>query len=109
MFALLSTLCQSPIYWYTSGPSQKYILRQIKAIDSDYMNSISRSGDSTTENTTTLDICLLMLYGHILFTSTSYTYALGSYLVKSQLMLVYADEQQAIFCAPGLWTLQTPW
>lgn len=50
-----------------------------------------------------------MLYGHILFTSTSYTYALGSYLVKSQLMLVYADEQQAIFCAPGLWTLQTPW
>lgn len=24
-----------------------------------------------------LDACVLMLYGHILFTSTSYTYALG--------------------------------
>lgn len=24
-----------------------------------------------------LDVCLLMLYGHILSTSTSYTYALG--------------------------------
>jgi hypothetical protein len=24
-----------------------------------------------------LDVCILMLYGHILFSSTSYTYALG--------------------------------
>jgi general transcription factor 3C polypeptide 3 (transcription factor C subunit 4) len=61
-------------------------------MDSDYMNSISRSEDSTTENTATLDICLLMLYGHILFTSTSYTYALGLYLVEGLRTLVYADE-----------------
>lgn len=26
-----------------------------------------------------MDICLLMLYGHILFTSTSYTYAIGEH------------------------------
>lgn len=70
MFALLSSLCQSPTSWYTSGPAQKYILRQIKALDT--VSEDTNSGD------TTLDVCLLMLYGHILFTSTSYTYALSS-------------------------------
>lgn len=69
MFALLSSLCQSPISWYTSGPAQKYILRQIKALDAGH-----EEGGQTDMN---LDVCLLMLYGHILFTSTSYTYALS--------------------------------
>lgn len=81
LFGLLSKLCQSPVSWYTSGPAQKYILRQIKGIDADFM--VSNAGvdfSDLRQNRTRdykMDVCLLMLYGHILFTSTSYTYAIG--------------------------------
>ncbi|KAJ4264719.1 transcription factor TFIIIC subunit tfc4 [Fusarium torreyae] len=79
MFALLSNLCQSPVSWYTSGPAQKYILRQIKAMDEAHTENGSKP--TLNENAeTALDACVLMLYGHILFTSTSYTYALGYFL-----------------------------
>lgn len=76
MFALLSNLCQSPVSWYTSGPAQKYLLRQIKAMDDAHTESVAKAaaGEGTE---VALDACVLMLYGHILFTSTSYTYALG--------------------------------
>lgn len=83
MFALLSCLCQSPISWYTSGPTQKYILRQIKAIDRSQAAALPEStGQASALNSVPaseleFDVCLLMLYGHILFSSTSYTYALS--------------------------------
>lgn len=87
MFALLSKLCQSPVSWYTSGPAQKFILRQIKAIDVSYeatAKSVAGKPDFDQNITAaaklSMDICLLMLYGHILFTSTSYTYAIGKHL-----------------------------
>ncbi|CAI6097131.1 unnamed protein product [Clonostachys chloroleuca] len=85
MFALLSTLCQSPISWYTSGPAQKFILRQIKAIDSAHLGGTGAQNGNESVNVAdpvdvNLDVCLLMLYGHILFTSTSYTFALGYFL-----------------------------
>ncbi|KAK5988747.1 RNA-binding protein VTS1 [Cladobotryum mycophilum] len=87
MFALLSKLCQSPVSWYTSGPAQKYILRQIKAIDAGHEVAIHDQGSDSRVGQAgvnpmeiNIDICLLMLYGHILFTSTSYTYALGYFL-----------------------------
>lgn len=35
--------------------------------------------DATAAAKMNMDICLLMLYGHILFTSTSYTYAIGKH------------------------------
>ncbi|KAJ3499625.1 hypothetical protein NLG97_g166 [Lecanicillium saksenae] len=85
MFALLSRLCQSPVSWYTSGPAQKFILRQIRAIDNSYEElfttkfSPSDAGEVTFSKID-MDICLLMLYGHILFTSTSYTYAISYFL-----------------------------
>ncbi|EXK37813.1 hypothetical protein FOMG_08377 [Fusarium oxysporum f. sp. melonis 26406] len=79
MFALLSNLCQSPVSWYTSGPAQKYILRQIKAMDEAYTGDETHS-ERRENGETVLDACVLMLYGHILFTSTSYTYALGYFL-----------------------------
>ncbi|EFZ01041.2 RNA polymerase III transcription initiation factor complex [Metarhizium robertsii ARSEF 23] len=86
IFSLLSMLCQSPASWYTSGPAQKYILRQIKAIDVSHEAAAVRRG-GTGENeeagdltSLDIDICLLMLYGHILFTSTSYSYSLGYFL-----------------------------
>lgn len=83
MFALLSCLCQSPISWYTAGPTQKFVLRQIKAMDAEQSATLSRTmGGGSALNTAStsdvdLDVCILMLYGHILFSSTSYTYALG--------------------------------
>lgn len=78
MFALLSSLCQSPVSWYTSGPAQKYLLRQIKAMDDAHAGVCNEAGGLQRPLTdVTLDTCVLMLYGHILFTSTSYTYALG--------------------------------
>ncbi|KAL3959063.1 hypothetical protein ACCO45_007225 [Purpureocillium lilacinum] len=89
MFALLSRLCQSPVSWYTSGPAQKFILRQIKAIDARHegtpAEALGRSGiiDAGGGERVTgfeVDVCLLMLYGHILFTSTSYAYSLGYFL-----------------------------
>ncbi|KAF0315356.1 RNA polymerase III transcription factor tfiiic [Colletotrichum asianum] len=88
MFAALCRLCQSPASWYNSGPAQKYILRQIKMIDASHLSSsqIDRHREVNHREATSpaeakqLDICLLMLYGHILFTSTSYTFALNYFL-----------------------------
>ncbi|KAK1992952.1 RNA polymerase III transcription factor tfiiic [Colletotrichum falcatum] len=88
MFAALCRLCQSPASWYNSGPAQKYILRQIKIIDASHFSASHADRDheaaagyrTETTETKQLDICLLMLYGHILFTSTSYTFALNYFL-----------------------------
>ncbi|EAQ91053.1 hypothetical protein CHGG_02988 [Chaetomium globosum CBS 148.51] len=97
-------VCQTPVSWYTSGPAQKFILRQIKTMD----NIVMRRENTTTHpnnptfllsnthplnpSTTTttaapdsdiaLDVALLTIYGHILFTTTSYTYAL-SYFARA--------------------------
>ncbi|TDZ29535.1 Transcription factor tau subunit sfc4 [Colletotrichum trifolii] len=82
MFAALCRLCQSPASWYNSGPAQKYILRQIKTIDASHLSSsrsdtLSEISAAAPSDPKQLDVCLLMLYGHILFTSTSYTFALS--------------------------------
>ncbi|RDA89700.1 hypothetical protein CP533_0672, partial [Ophiocordyceps camponoti-saundersi (nom. inval.)] len=85
MFALLSRLVQSPVAWYTSGPAQKFVLRQIKAIDASHTHQRKHTGKqelvarpAVGSRGCNVDICLLMLYGHILFTSTSYAYSLMS-------------------------------
>jgi general transcription factor 3C polypeptide 3 (transcription factor C subunit 4) len=89
MFSAMCRVCQTPVSWYTSGPAQKFILRQIKTMD----NIVMRRDPNTTNPTTTstndgndpeigLDVALLTIYGHILFTTTSYTYAL-SYFARA--------------------------
>jgi general transcription factor 3C polypeptide 3 (transcription factor C subunit 4) len=95
MFAAVTRMCQSPISWYTSGPNQKYILRQIKAMDYALVDETRRgklSGEKGSysaqdDNGHTLtnddmDIALLMLYGHILYTGTSYSYALSMFFFR---------------------------
>ncbi|KAL2124409.1 hypothetical protein VTJ04DRAFT_774 [Mycothermus thermophilus] len=98
MFSAMCRVCQSPVSWYTSGPAQKFILRQIKTMDNIVMrareegegqdtgssgngngNSSSSGGNN---NNIALDVALLTIYGHILFTTTSYTYAL-SYFARA--------------------------
>ncbi|KAH6661637.1 hypothetical protein F5X68DRAFT_162044 [Plectosphaerella plurivora] len=88
MFAALCRFCQSPASWYNSGPVQKFILRQIRVIDATQIRAtmpdtdIIAPPDFSTANgeIRNLDVCLLMLYGHVLFTSTSYTFALNYFL-----------------------------
>ncbi|KAI1423812.1 hypothetical protein F5Y12DRAFT_785755 [Xylaria sp. FL1777] len=88
MFAALCRLCPSPASWYASGPVQKYMLRQIKLMD---RALVSGWGEDSEEEETKanggrvypskqLDVTLLVLYGHILFVSNSFTYALNYFL-----------------------------
>lgn len=92
VFSALCRVCQSPVSWYASGPAQKYILRQIKAMDRGLLpTELAQSAmgawdtavpreDALGPRHEALDVALLMLYGHILLTSTSYTYALNYFL-----------------------------
>ena len=89
-FSALNRLCDSENSWFNCAPSQKYILRQLKAID------FSLAGDATSKNmfqgrasyTTKdskgnpiraddMDVALLMLYGHVLYAGKSYTNAVS--------------------------------
>lgn len=93
MFAAVTRMCQSPISWYSSGPTQKYILRQIKAMDYVLVDERHRVKYFTEKGSYSaldddgrivinddMDIALLMLYGHILYIGTSYSYALSASL-----------------------------
>ncbi|OTA60334.1 TPR-like protein [Hypoxylon sp. EC38] len=87
MFSALSRLCPSPASWYASGPVQKYMLRQIKLMDRAITASAAvDSGDEEAAPTgrvfqgKELDITLLMVYGHILFISNSFTFALNYFM-----------------------------
>lgn len=84
IFAALSRLCPAPASWYASGPVQKFLLRQIRIMDTTLM--AKQTGREATpqgeaEQATypgkELDATLLTLYGHVLFISNSFTYALS--------------------------------
>jgi general transcription factor 3C polypeptide 3 (transcription factor C subunit 4) len=90
MFAAVTRLCHSQVSWYSSGPTQKYMLRQIKAMDFALVDRgrrekfFSEKGSYSAQDengrlviNNDMDIALLMLYGHILFTGSSYAYALS--------------------------------
>lgn len=86
LFAAMLRICQSPVSWYSSGPTQKYVLRQIKAMDAALTSEDGRYNvnelrqiDNKYHDQAALnmDIPLLMLYGHILYAGTSYAYALS--------------------------------
>ena len=90
MFAALLRMCHSPISWYSSGPTQKFILRQIKTMDWALSNETRRhiiKGDKASYThldsngkpivNEDLDVSLLMIYGHILVAGSSYVYALN--------------------------------
>lgn len=90
MFSAMCRVCQTPVSWYTSGPAQKFILRQIKTMDNIVMKRGGGNrpggqgqGDGQDQGADiALDVALLTIYGHILFTTTSYTYAL-SYFARA--------------------------
>ncbi|PQE13109.1 hypothetical protein CJF30_00003016 [Rutstroemia sp. NJR-2017a BBW] len=93
MYAAIARLCQSPVSWYCSGPTQKYMLRQVKAMDFSLVDANRRQKNfsekaaySTQDKdgriliNDDMDIALLMLYGHILYSGASYIYALNYFL-----------------------------
>jgi general transcription factor 3C polypeptide 3 (transcription factor C subunit 4) len=90
MFTAVTRMVHSPVSWYSSGPSQKYILRQIKAmdyalVDDECQNkyfaekgsysAVDEKGQLIINDD--LDIALLIMYGHILHTGGSYFLALS--------------------------------
>ena len=91
LFAVLNRLCDEPNSFYNSGPSQKYILRQIKAMDfclvgdqqrrvsfQEKATCTSRDENGNPIKAEELDIGLLMLYGHVLYAGRSYSFALST-------------------------------
>ena len=95
MFAVANRLLHCEPNWYNSGPSQKFILRQIKGMDYALLDPKARESYNFTENEkrtygdratkdnphhlTELDPILLMVYGHLLAVTGSYANALNYY------------------------------
>ena len=88
LYAALNRVCQTPTSWYNSGPSQKFILRQVKAMDYSLVSEEFRSKHYAERGSYTakgldgepfindeMDVALLMLYGHVLYAGTSYSNA----------------------------------
>lgn len=107
LYSTLNRVCDSSKLWYNSGPSQKYILRQVKAMDFSLIGEDRRKSlfhDKASYTTKDekgnqiraweMDVALLMLYGHILYAGTSYSYALSK----------LAIEYCASLALPGLLT-----
>ncbi|KAI9806066.1 MAG: transcription factor TFIIIC subunit tfc4 [Piccolia ochrophora] len=90
LFAALNRLCSCQGSWYNSGPSQKFMLRQIKAMDftlvpEELQNKLyeERASYSSKDSkgqvyvNDEMDVSLLMLYGHMLYFGASYPPALN--------------------------------
>lgn len=95
LYSTLNRVCDSSKSWYNSGPSQKYILRQVKAMDFSLIGEDRRKSRFQERASYTtkdergnqiqaheMDVALLMLYGHILYAGTSYSYALSKLTIK---------------------------
>lgn len=92
LFSALNRLCASDHSWYNCGPSQKYVLRQLKAVDFSLIGEArrqslfqERASYSTKDSNGNhiqaedMDVALLMLYGHILYAGKSYAYAVSTF------------------------------
>ncbi|KAH8653483.1 hypothetical protein BX600DRAFT_526676 [Xylariales sp. PMI_506] len=88
MYAALGRLCHSAAAWYADSRVQKFTLRQIKFMDSALVPAEDKTKmmdgyDPRAYPGRELDVQLLMLYGHILFVSNSFTFALN-YFVRAR-------------------------
>ena len=93
LFSALNRICDTENTWYNCGPSQKFILRQLKAMDfsllgkDKYRSSFQERASFSTKDqngnsikATELDVGLLMLYGHILYVGKSYAYSISIFV-----------------------------
>ena len=101
LYAGLNCLVDKESAWYNSSPSQKYVLRQLKAMDFSLEGDtpyktlfIEKAAFFTKDKrgnhirAAHLDIALLMLYGHILYCGRSYAYSISLELPISRLPAV---------------------
>ena len=84
VYAAICRLCSSTAGWYADSRVQKFTLRQIKMMDAALLPSEKKDktledADIKTYPGKELDATLLMMYGHILFVSNSFTYALSKF------------------------------
>lgn len=90
LYTSLNRLCNGPRLCFNAAPSQKYLLRQIKAMDYSLLQegqgktllqerpSYTIEGeDDSPIKAEELDVGLLILYGHVLYAGTSYVFALS--------------------------------
>ncbi|KAL8797603.1 MAG: hypothetical protein Q9182_007190 [Xanthomendoza sp. 2 TL-2023] len=90
LYSALNRLCDGSNAWYNCGPSQKYILRQLKAMDHSLVGQgqhnkwFQESASYTTRDhednaikAGEMDLALVMLYGYILYLGRSYSSALN--------------------------------
>lgn len=87
LFTTAVTLSRNGLEVFHNNANQKYLLRQIKAMD-EAITGIKRTGaagytgvdeDGNEYRPTDIDVNLLMLYGHILASGKSYVSALNYY------------------------------
>ena len=90
LYTSLNRLCNGPRSCFNAPPSQKYLLRQVKAMDycliqEDQSKTLFQERASCTMKddegnpikAEELDVGLLVLYGHVLYAGTSYAFALS--------------------------------
>ena len=119
LFAAFHRVCHCPVSWYNSGPSQKYILRQIKAMDYSLVSEEYRQKHFGEKASYTardehgrpiinddMDVALLMLYGHMLYVGTSYANAFSTSLVHG-LSRPQADSLQTTSSEHTSWIPET--
>lgn len=95
LHSVLHRACKGPLMWYNAGPEQKFLLRQIKAMDFALLpeakkkevienqefdrQTISGRSEGNPHNVTEHDPALLALYGHIMLVAGSVSNALAYY------------------------------
>ena len=103
LFVALNRVCQERNSSFNATPSQKFILRQVKAMDQPFLQASGKlaSGKQSavlrmqvTMNPGSvvpeeMDVVLLMLYGQILCSGTSYTSALSKLVMSRPLSLTF--------------------
>lgn len=90
LYAALNRLGDKESAWYNRSPSQKYVLRQLKAMDfslvdeNRYKTLFNEKASYFTKDeagnsirAADLDIGLIMLYGQILYSGRSYAYSIS--------------------------------
>lgn len=117
LFSALNRLSDSDNGHFNSGPSQKFILRQVKAVDYSLISEPTRksifqdkpgySKDSSGDPilAAEMDVALLMLYGQILYAGRNFVFALSKQTCLMIAMYVrMLTHWQITSSVPWTWT-----
>ncbi|KAL8943122.1 MAG: hypothetical protein Q9216_001252 [Gyalolechia sp. 2 TL-2023] len=90
LFSTINRLCNSPNTWFNCGPTQKFVRRQLKAMDCSLVDPnrrhelyqekasyTTRDDEGRPIRADDLDLALLMLYGYILYLGKSFALSLN--------------------------------